>query len=121
MQYGKVGPFLSASRITGPKHNILQLELGSAAEGGPAIERLGPTDSDLLSEGAVLNAVLEGVAAANQRFARSWTISRMRYAPGDSPPEAVYAHLAYSILVTWAVGGCEAVPSAEPIVTGRSS
>jgi len=105
MQYSRVGHFLSASRITGPKHNILQLELGAAAGGKPAIERLGPSGSDSLSEDAVVSAVMEGVAAGNQRFARSWTVSRMRYAPADSAPETVYSHLAYAILATWEAGG----------------
>lgn len=105
MQYSRVGHFLSASRITGPKHNILQLQLGAAAGGKPAIERLGPSDKDSLSEEAVLSAVMEGVAAANQRFARNWAVSRMRYAPADSAPETVYAHLAYSIIATWEAGG----------------
>jgi len=105
MHYSRVGHFLSASRITGPKHNILQLELSADAGGIPAIERLGPSDTSSLSEEAVVSAVMEGVAAANHRFARNWTISRMRYAPADSAPEAVYAHLAYSILATWEAGG----------------
>lgn len=105
MQYSRVEQFLSASRITGPKHNILQLELGAAAGGKPAIERLGPSDKDSLSEDTVVSAVMEGVAAANQRFARSWSVSRLRYAPADSAPETVFAHLAYSILATWEAGG----------------
>lgn len=105
MHYSRVGHFLSASRITGPKHNILQLELGAAAGGSPAVERLGASDANALSEEAVVAAVMEGVAAANQRFAQRWAVSRLRYAPADSGPEAVYAHLAYSILATWEAGG----------------
>lgn len=112
MHYSRVGHFLSASRITGPKHNLLQLELGSAAGSVPAIERLGPSDENSLWEEAVVSAVMEGVAAANLRFARSWTVLRMRYAPADSAPEAVYAHLAYSILANLEAGGYGNSPAA---------
>jgi len=105
MHYSRVERFLSVSRITGPKHNILQLEVNGAGCGTPAIERLGPSDANSLSEEAVVAAVMEGVAAANERFARDWRVSRMRYAPADSAPETVYAHLAYSILATWEAGG----------------
>jgi hypothetical protein len=111
MHYSRVGHFLSASRITGPKHNILQLELGASAGGSPAVERLGASDANALSEEAVVAAVMEGVAAANQRFAQSWAVSRLRYAPADSGPEAVYAHLAYSILATWEAGGYRDSPT----------
>lgn len=113
MHYTRVGHFLSASRITGPKHNILQLELGAAACGGPAVERLGPLDANALSEEAVVAAVMEGVAAANQRFSQSWAVSRLRYAPADSGPEAVYAHLSFSILATWDAGGYRDSPIAK--------
>ena len=112
MHYSRVGHLLSASRITGPKHNILQLELTADAGRIPVIERLGPSDIGSLSEEAVVSAATEGVAAANHRFGRNWTISRIRYAPADSAPESVYIHLAYSIVATWVAGGYGESPTA---------
>ena len=121
MHFSKVGPFLSASRITGPKHNILQLEIGSGDGVRTAVERLGDAGAISLSEDGVVSAVMEGLAAANERFQQSWTITRLRYAPADSGPEATYAHLAFSILANLAAGRYEGVASASSSRSGSTT
>jgi len=106
MQFSKVGPYLSASRITGPTHNILQIEISTGDDGAPFdVERLGETGAHSLAEDRVVSAVMEGLAAANERFQRNWTVVRMRYAPADTGPVATYAHLAFSILANLEAGG----------------
>jgi hypothetical protein len=101
MQFIKIGEYLAASRIAGPKHNLLQLRLAKSADEKLEVQCLppqggcahGPLDRQALTE-----AVLEGVAEANKELGTSYAVSGIKYVQNDTKPEIVYGHIALSIL-----------------------
>lgn len=70
MQFGSVDEFLYVARITGPKHNLLQLKL-SKAPGSPLnceeLPSAGRCNHGELDQAKVTDAVKAGVAAANAK------------------------------------------------------
>jgi len=100
MHFVRLGEFLAASRITGPKHNLLQIRLGSAG-GPPVCERLPATGGCKhapLTEDQVIKHVLDGVAEANQQLGAAYAVSHIRYIENDTPPEVVYGFMAMRIV-----------------------
>lgn len=92
----------SAQRISGPRHNWLGLEFSEREiSAAPRIERLAPRGECRhapLSEDALLRFVLAGVAEANRTRGTDFHVSRIKYVANDTPPENVYARLAYKIV-----------------------
>ena len=101
MHFVRIGEFLAASRITGPRHNLLQLRLGSGLQADPICERLparGGCAREPLNESAIVSSVLEGVAEANSRLAFNYAVTHIRYVEDDTKPEALYAYLALKLI-----------------------
>jgi hypothetical protein len=101
MQYRFDGEFHRLSRVTGPTHNFLALALSDAAWGGaPSVEPLdvGDGGAPRLESGEVARAVCDGVADANREFGCDYAARRIQFVPSDSPPAAVYRHLAREIV-----------------------
>ncbi|MGH9752193.1 MAG: hypothetical protein ACREA2_05360, partial [Blastocatellia bacterium] len=101
MHFSRDDKFFSASRITGPTHNLLQIRLSKGSAPGPTCVRLPPQGSCVhapLDEAKVVAAVLEGVAIANKDLGADYAVTHVRYVENGTPPEAVYALLARSII-----------------------
>ena len=101
MQYRFDGEFHRLSRVTGPTHNLLALALADAAwSGAPAVEPLdaGEGSASHLDAAEVARAVCEGVVEANREFGCDYAARRIQFVPSDSPPAAVYRHLAREIV-----------------------
>jgi hypothetical protein len=102
MQFSHSGDTVQIVRITGPAHNLLRLQLGTAPgvietrnldESGPAVLR---TDE-------VEHEVLGGVAEANTLFGTSVGVRVIHYAASDTPPVSVYRDLARALVEHFAV------------------
>lgn len=101
MHFSRDDKFFSASRVTGPTHNLLQIRLSKDAAPILDCERLPPQGSCVhapLDEAKVVAAVLEGIAIANKELGADYAVTHIRYVENDTPPEAVYALLARSII-----------------------
>lgn len=101
MQFIRMGDYLAVSRITGPKHNLLQLRLGSAGQADPACEcipRPGSTTPQPLDERELVASVLKGVSAANAQLGCKHEVTHIRYAAGDSKPESIYEYMAFKLV-----------------------
>jgi len=85
MHFVRLGEFLAASRITGPKHNLLQIRLGSA--GGP------PVCERLPAKGGCKHAPL-----TEDQLGAAYAVSHIRYIENDTPPEVVYGFMAMRIV-----------------------
>ena len=108
MHFVRLGEFLAASRITGPKHNLLQIRLGGSGDGLPVCERLSATGGckhTPLDEGWIIKHVLDGVAEANQQLGTTYAVSHIRYVENDTPPEVVYGFMALRIVEHLHTGG----------------
>ena len=101
MDFMRIGEFLAVSRITGPRHNMLQLKLGAGPQGMPICEALPPQGGCIhepLDEAKVVAFVLEGVADANLKFGSQHSVTNIRYVKNDTRPEVVYGFLAHEIV-----------------------
>lgn len=108
MHFVRHGEYLAASRITGPRHNLLQLRLGVGEQHEPICECLPPQGAcnhEPLVEAVIVASVLEGTSEANRRFGTSHVVTHIRYARNDTKPEVVYGLLALKILEQLHVGG----------------
>ena len=94
------GALFRATRITGPRHNMLCLELSrEGSEERPLVETLPRSDEPLrLDAEEVLASVLSGLKAANIRLGASYSVVKVQFLPTDSPPASVYALLAEAIV-----------------------
>src|SRR4051812_786363 len=108
MRITRLGEFYVAQRITGPQHNLLQLELHdgilpSYRERIEALPAIG--GSAVRLDGArIRTEVLAGVAEANAALASSFTVIAIRFVEDDTPPESFYRFLAYKIIKAVAEG-----------------
>lgn len=107
MQFGQADGFLVASLITGPKHVLLQLRLSNErlavvpCEPLPAIANGRHRELDA---GLIVEAVLNGVAEANERIGSAFYPSHVRYVSNDTGPEYVYGVLAAALVKEVASG-----------------
>lgn len=100
MQLSRNGRWLMVSRITGPTHNLLQIDL-SDATGEPSIEALpaiGAMPAKPLVAHEVLRCVVAGVDAANREFGTSYRVGAARFVADDSRPESIYQDLAFALI-----------------------
>ncbi|MBN3002290.1 hypothetical protein JW897_00935 [Chromobacterium alkanivorans] len=108
MHFVRLGAFLAATMITGPKHNLLQIRLGTGVQGTPTCECLpshGECQHEPLIEEEIIAHVLEGTSEANSRLATSYTVSHIRYVQNDTKPEVVYGYLTLKIIEHLQAGG----------------
>jgi hypothetical protein len=108
MQFIRVGEFLAVSRITGPRHNLLQLRLSNQPQGIPVCECLPPIGQcqhEPLEESELVANVLQGVSDANSRHGTSHSVSHIRYVKNDTKPEVVYAYMALKLIEHLESGG----------------
>jgi hypothetical protein len=118
MHYTRNGEYLSASHITGPRHNRLLIRLSRGAQRRPVCERLPPIGEckhDPLDEVGLISSVLEGVAQANLRNSTDYCVTHIRYVENDTGPTVVFAMLALKIVEHLSAGGAfiEQAASAE--------
>lgn len=108
MHFVRLGEYLAASRITGPRHNLLQLRLGVGEQHEPICECLAPQGAcnhEPLVEADIVSRVLEGTSEANRRFGTSYAVTHIRYVRNDTKPEVIYGVLAFKIIEQLHVGG----------------
>ncbi|MEI2431629.1 hypothetical protein RDV84_10615 [Lysobacter yananisis] len=108
MFYSRQGEYLTVSRITGPRHNLLQLRLTQDPNAEPRVERMpavGTCVHGPLSDQAVLDAVMAGIAHANAELGTAYAIDRARFIDNDCPPEGVYGMLAALVIRRLHSGG----------------
>jgi len=108
MHFVRIGAYFAASRITGPRHNLLQLRLGGGEQHEPICECLPPQGTcthEPLVEADIVASVLDGVLEANRCFGTSHVVTHIRYVQNDTKPEVVYGFLALEILEQLQVGG----------------
>jgi hypothetical protein len=107
MQFGRVDGFLFVSRISGPKHNLLQLKVAQEAISDLVCEELPPLAEAVhqkLDCTAISSAVCDGVAAANSSYGTSFHPVHIRYVADDTGPEGVYRALAEALVAEVASG-----------------
>jgi hypothetical protein len=109
MQFIRIGQYLGASQITGPKHNLLQVRVESRPQAEhPLCERLPPVGQcvhEPLIESELVSAVLEGVRKANRRLGASYSVTHIRYVQNDTKPEIVYGYMVLKLLEHFHSGG----------------
>lgn len=108
MQFGRCGDYLSVSRITGPRHNLLQLKLGEGLPLQPVCECLDAKHQkqyEPLCESKIIAAVFDGLAKANQRFGTSYAVAQIRYIDSDSKPETIYSEMTLKLIEHLHTGG----------------
>ena len=121
MQFHRIGEYLATSRITGPRHNLLQLRLASGSAAAIECEKLPPVGScvhEPLDEQALIANVLQGVAEANAELGTVYSVTHIRYVANDTKPENAYAYMAYK-LVHWLAS--EAEPQGSASRDGRNA
>jgi hypothetical protein len=109
MQFIRIGEYLAVSRITGPRHNLLQLRLASERQATAVeCEKLPPVGSCVhapLDEQTLIAKVLEGVALANAELGTAYSVTHIRYVANDTKPESAYAYMALKLIERLARGG----------------
>jgi hypothetical protein len=108
MHFVRVGDFLAVSMVTGPKHNLLHVRLGTGVQGAPICECLpaqGECRHEPLSDTKIVSCVLEGVAEANTRLGTFHTVSHIRYVQNDTKPEVVYGYMVLKLIQHLESGG----------------
>lgn len=109
MKFIRIGDYFSASHITGPKHNLLQLHLSDAAGGeAPILETLpaiGNCSHAPLKNEVVVAQVVEGVAETNRRLGTTFAVTHIRRVANDTGPEVLLAYMAAKIIERIVEGG----------------
>jgi hypothetical protein len=108
MQFIRIGQYLAASMITGPKHNLLQIRLSELPQGVPVCEKLPPAGTCVhkpLDEKTIISFILEGLAEANARCGSRHAVTHIRYVENDTGPEVVYGHMCKKIVEHLQAGG----------------
>ncbi|MGO9466642.1 MAG: hypothetical protein ACLQIB_12540 [Isosphaeraceae bacterium] len=104
MRYSINGDFYRITRITGPTHNLLGLAFSGDGPQGVTLERLAGSSEQSIDEGALEEAVLSGVEAANKALGTGYRLKRIQYVPTDTPDAEIYAYLARMIVERLASG-----------------
>lgn len=98
MQFSREGPYHRVARITGPRHNLLDLEIVEGTEPiAPVLEELpqiGTCSHEPLDHQSVMRHVLGGVKAANAKLGTTYSVRSIRIVRNDTPPAEVYEMLA---------------------------
>lgn len=108
MHFTKKEKYLCASRITGPRHNYIEIELSTGEQLIPVCERLKPVGDcrhEPLDEAEIIARVQEGVAEANIRFSKNFCVNHIRYIENDTKPELIYGVLVLKIITHLEQGG----------------
>jgi hypothetical protein len=108
MQFLRIGKFLAASRISGPRHNLLLLRLSQVPQGIPVCECLPPVGQcqhEPLDESELIANVLQGVGKANSRHGSHHSVAYIRYVKNDTKPEVAYAYIALKLVEHLESGG----------------
>ena len=109
MRFSKRDDIYQVSRITGPAHNLLRLELGTEGEAAdPVVEaleldRAAPATG--LDPDVIRKEVLAGIATANIGSSGRHAVRKIQYVKSDTPSEGVYELLARSIVERIAARG----------------
>jgi hypothetical protein len=102
MQFSKEGEFYKASRVTGPRHNLLFLSFITGDNSASPIIGANPAIGDCshspLDKQQILSAVLEGVRLANHQLGTDYQVAMVRYVENDTPPEITYSYLAFKLI-----------------------
>jgi hypothetical protein len=107
MRFGQTDGFLVASLITGPKHALLQLRLAKerlAVVPCDPLPAIGDCRHRELDAGLIVEAVLKGVAEANERIGSQFYPTHVRYVSDDTGPEGIYGVLAAALVEEVASG-----------------
>jgi hypothetical protein len=99
MQFIHDGLFHKVARITGPSHNLLGLEFTLEIPVRPPRIVLRPAAAaSSLNADAVIGEVIAGIDEANQAFGTHLNVTAIQYLTDDTPPEATYRLLAFSLV-----------------------
>src|SRR2546423_10305282 len=101
MEFSKHEGFLCASRITGPRHNHLEVIVSDASAQEAVFEFLpaiGGCSHAPLDQTRIVDSVMEGIALTNVRLGSKYAVERIRVPLNDTPPELVYGVLAAAIV-----------------------
>ena len=94
-------PLYRITRITGPQHNLLGLQLANdPPASGPEVEALdrGSREPGSLDGREVASCVMLGVEQASSELHRAYFVEKIQYVLTDSPPAAIYRQLAIEII-----------------------
>ena len=97
MHFSRSDDTVEVVRITGPTHNLLRLELGTAP-GAIEVQNLDESGPVQLRADEVEREVLCGIAEANAQFGTNIAVRGICYAASDSPPVSTYRLLAYALV-----------------------
>lgn len=98
MQFLFDGIYYKAARITGPKHNLLGLCLGTSEP--VIISKLPiPNESkELVDEAEVLLQVEAGLAEINHELKTNYAVEKIQFLPTDTPCKTTYKNLTKAII-----------------------
>lgn len=100
MQFVDNAPLYRLIRITGPRHNLLGLELASGpTEREPELEVLDPGAAQARLDGReVARQVMRGIEDACTELGCEYYVERIQYLAGDSLPTETYRSLASELI-----------------------
>lgn len=101
MHFTQLDEYIVVSRITGPRHNLLQLRLCEGRQKQPFCEKLPSANTckhELLAESEVIASICAGVAEANQRLGTGYAVTHIRYIDSDTKPESIYGEMAIKLI-----------------------
>ncbi len=100
MRVTRRGDFYLATRITGPRHNLLALRFAAEGElvARPLVTDRSPTGDGELDESTLVVAALAGVAAGNLELRTDYVVAALEYRRDDTRPESIYTDLAIEIV-----------------------
>lgn len=99
MQFINEAPLYKIVRVTGPKHNLLGLELSAEPVETVTLEALdGANSENKLGADEILIQVRTGIDRAMAMFGRDFHVKRIQYVSSDTPSPDIYVDLTFEIL-----------------------
>ena len=101
MKFIDKAPLYQIIRITGPKHNLLGIQLSEQPSQKPlTIEILNPDtkDSDPLRGNEVAEQVMLGIEQASSMYGKPYFVEKIQYLTTDSLPIGTYKDLTLEII-----------------------
>jgi hypothetical protein len=104
MQFTKLGDLEVVTRITGPHHHILGIELSPyPAPSSPILERVSfdRPEAELEAfdpQSGLCREVVDGVSEANDRLGTRFEVTKIRYCSDDVPIPGIYGRLAQALV-----------------------